>query len=101
MIMRKISFILFVVCLVLAIVSGKILEKQEQKYPGDAISGRVVNDKYFFSSEGEFIEVSKSVYYTNITLWVAMLIFSLVAGISGVIVVFINLIKPALKRLKL
>lgn len=97
--MKKVSLIVFIVSLLLAITSVKILDKQGEKYPGDAISGHVEGNKYYFSSNNEYIEVSKSTYYFNISLWICMLFFGLISGISGVIAVYTNLMKPAFKKI--
>ncbi len=99
---KKISLIIFVCSFILTIVLGNIVGMHDERIGGSAIDGYVENDKYFIMTyEQKYLEINQTSYYINLILWISMLFFGLVLGISGIVTVFTNLMRPAIKRMSI
>ena len=97
--MKKISFIVFIISLLLSLVSMKLLDINDKKILGDAISGEVIDGKYYImNNELELVEVTKAVYTYNYSLWVITIVLGIITGISMIITLYVNIIKKILDK---
>jgi len=92
--MKKKISIFFLIVFILTIISVVILNTQINRLDGDAISGQERNGKYYImTSDYSYVEVTKSEWYKDYTIWVISISFWILSGI-GILFFFIAYCLP-------